>query len=105
MNTEKRNGFRREIGAKARRKIRAQRNPAPGIWVGLGMIGLIGWSVVIPTLLGAALGQWIDRNYAHGHAWTLALLVVGLVLGCAIAWRWVTKEDKEMRKEKETHNE
>jgi len=24
------------------------------------MMGLIGWSVAIPTLLGAALGLWLD---------------------------------------------
>ena len=27
--------FRREIGAKAARKLKAQRNPAPGVWFGL----------------------------------------------------------------------
>ena len=44
-----------EVGAKAARKLKARRNSAQGVWFGLGMMGLIGWSVVIPTLLGAAL--------------------------------------------------
>ena len=44
-----------EVGAKAARKLKAQRNAPAGIWFGLGMMGLIGWSVAIPTLLGAAL--------------------------------------------------
>ena len=90
-----------EVGAKAARKLRARRNSAQGVWFGLGMMGLIGWSVAIPTLLGAALGIWLDQHYPGRHAWTLALLVAGLAIGCFTAWHWVAREDKEMRNERE----
>jgi ATP synthase protein I len=94
-----------EVGAKAARKLKAQRNPAPGVWFGLGMMGLIGWSVTIPTLLGAALGLWLDRHYPGPHSWTLALLVAGLAIGCFNAWHWVAKEDKAMRNEQENDDD
>src|ERR1700735_4084537 len=51
-----------EIGAKATRKIKA-RHSTQGVWFGLGMMGLVGWSVVVPTLLGAALGIWLDNRH------------------------------------------
>jgi ATP synthase protein I len=88
-----------EVGAKADRKLRAQRHVTQTVWFGLGMMGLIGWSVVVPTLLGAALGLWLDRRYPGGRSWTLALLVAGLAIGCLNAWHWVSKEDKAMRDE------
>ena len=69
------------------------------------MMGLVGWSVVVPTLLGAALGNWLDGHYAAGHSWTLALLMAGLVIGCLNAWHWVTKEDQEMKDEPEDDDE
>jgi ATP synthase protein I len=94
-----------QVGAKAARKLRARRHSTAGIWFGLGMMGLIGWSVAIPTLLGAALGLWLDQRYPGGRSWTLALLVTGLALGCFNAWRWITKEDQAMRKEQETDDE
>jgi ATP synthase protein I len=94
-----------EVGAKASRKLRARRNADQGVWFGLGMMGLIGWSVTIPTLLGAALGIWLDRHYPGRHPWTLALLVAGLAIGCLNAWRWVAKEDKAMRDEQEDADE
>jgi ATP synthase protein I len=97
--------FASQVGAKAARKIRAKRNATPGVWFGLGMMGLIGWSVVVPTLLGAALGLWLDQRYPGGRSWTLALLVAGLALGCFNAWLWVTKEDQAMRDEQEDNNE
>ena len=90
--------FGREVGAKAARKLRA-RSSTQGGWFGLGMMGLIGWSVVVPTLLGAALGLWLDKHHAGEHSWTLALLVAGLAIGCFNAWHWVSKEDKEMHEE------
>jgi ATP synthase protein I len=90
--------FSEQVGAKATRKLAARRNPAQ-VWFGLGMMGLIGWSVVIPTLLGAGLGLWLDARHAGRHSWTLPLLVAGLVLGCANAWHWVAKEEKAMREE------
>ena len=100
-----RTAFSREVGAKAERKLKARRNATQGIWFGLGMMGLIGWSVVVPTLLGAALGIWLDNRHPGNHSWTLMLLVIGLVIGCLNAWHWVGKEDKEMREEQENNGE
>ena len=97
--------FAQTIGAKAARKLKARRNGTPGVWFGLGMMGLIGWSVAVPTLLGAALGIWLDKHHAGEHSWTLALLVAGLAIGCLNAWHWVAKEDKAMHEEDEDHDE
>jgi ATP synthase protein I len=62
----------------------------------MGMMGLIGWSVAVPTLLGAALGIWLDQRHSS-HSWTLALLVAGLVIGCLNAGRWVASENRKIR--------
>jgi ATP synthase protein I len=94
-----------EVGAKAVRKLKARRNPAPGVWFGLGMMGLIGWSVTVPTLLGAALGIWLDEHHPGTHSWTLALLVAGLLIGCFNAWHWVAKEERSMQDEQEDNHE
>ncbi len=91
--------FGQQVGAKAARKLKARRNSTQGVWFGLGMMGLIGWSVVVPTLLGAALGIWLDDRNPGQHSWTLALLMAGLTLGCFNAWHWVAKEDQAMREE------
>jgi ATP synthase protein I len=81
-----------EIGRKAARKLRAQRERHRSIWFGLGMLGVVGWAVVIPTLLGAALGRWLDASGRGRVSWTVTLLLVGLVIGCVNAWYWVKRE-------------
>jgi len=93
------------VGAKAARKLKARRNSTPGVWFGLGMMGLIGWSVVVPTLLGAGFGIWLDNRHPGRHSWTLMLMVIGLAIGCVNAWHWVAQEDKAMREEQENNDE
>lgn len=97
--------FVREVGAKETRKLKAQRKVTRTVWSGLGMMGLVGWSVAVPTLLGAALGIWLDKRYPGIHSWTLTLLIIGLFIGCLNAWHWVAKEDKEMRADMEAKDE
>jgi ATP synthase protein I len=97
--------FSRQVGAQAARKLRAQGQINHTVWFGLGMMGLIGWSVAIPTLFGAALGLWLDKHHPGSHSWTLALLVAGLCLGCFNAWRWVAKEEQAMREDQENNHE
>jgi ATP synthase protein I len=81
--------FVREI----RRQVeRAQVGQHMTFWQGLGLVGSVGWMVVIPALLGAFLGRWIDGRAATGIFWTLSLLMTGLALGCASAWRQVHQE-------------
>lgn len=92
--------FSKLVGDKEERKLKAQgRNKS--VWSGLGLFGMVGWSIVVPTLGGAALGIWLDKNYKQSFSWTLTLLLVGLMLGCILAWNWVQKENKEIHKNDE----
>ncbi len=95
------NDLSREVGDKARRKLKAQKDDQRSVWSGLGMFGLIGWSIVAPTLAGAALGIWLDRRYPHSFSWTLSLLILGLLAGCVIAWQWVEKEHQDINQKED----
>lgn len=86
--------LRDTIGAKEARKLKARRAPNREIWFGLGMFGLVGWSVAIPTVLGVVVGIWIDVTWPSRFSWTLMLLFIGITLGCLNAWYWVTRESR-----------
>jgi ATP synthase protein I len=93
--------FGEKISLAEFRKLEAKRRGVQGVWFGLGLFGLVGWAVAIPTLLGVLLGTWIDKHYPGVHSWTLSLLIVGLFLGCLNAWHWVAREEKAIRPNKE----
>ena len=83
------------------RKLRARRTKDRGTWFGLGMMGTIGWAVVVPTVLGVALGIWIDAHWPSSVSWTLTLLIGGLLLGCVNAWLWIAREQRAIEQEEE----
>ncbi|MBC7659472.1 MAG: AtpZ/AtpI family protein [Chitinophagaceae bacterium] len=94
-----------KIGQKTKLKLSSKKNATPGIWYGLGTMGIIGWSIAVPVLLGAALGIWLDRNYPERISWALTFLLIGLIVGCLNAWHWVGQEDNDIHMKKESPDE
>ena len=86
-----------QIGRKEARRIKAQKEQHHRVWFGLGMFGLVGWSVAIPTLVGVGVGMWIDARWDGRQSWTLMLLFLGLIMGCLNTWRWL-RDESEVRK-------
>ncbi len=92
--------FGRTVGAQERRKLHAARKRS-STWSGLGMLGIVGWSVGAPTLLGALVGRWLDGQHRGPHPWTLTLLFAGLCVGCASAWHWIRRQQQEIQREED----
>jgi len=82
----------RGVGEKQRRMLRA-RGERTGLWSAIAILGVIGWSVVIPTLIGVAAGVWLDRRWPEPFSWAITLLIAGLAIGCASAWLRI-REDR-----------
>jgi ATP synthase protein I len=102
--------FTTEVERKEALMIRGRREKGETVWFGLGMFGIVGWSVAIPTLIGVAIGLWIDKTWPSQFSWTLMLLIGGVMIGSLNAWYWVRKsgrwgemepedEDEEKRKD------
>lgn len=84
--------FAVRIRRQSERIERGRREHGQSFWRYLGLIGTVGWSVVVPMTLGALLGMYIDKKTDTDYQWTLGLLVFGLFIGCLNAWRTITKE-------------
>ena len=97
--------FGNQVGKEEKRKLKALHENKRSVWFGLGMFGMVGWSVAVPALLGALCGLWLDKVYHQSFSWTLSLLIVGLSVGCLIAWYWVAKENKEMHQNENENDE
>lgn len=83
-----------EIRVRRQRELieRGRQEKGQSFWKYVGLIGVVGWSVVVPMVLAVLLGLWIDRKFETGSRWTIALLLLGLCMGCLNAWRMITKE-------------
>lgn len=57
----------------------------------LGQVGVLGWTIVLPALVGLFVGRWLDRRFTSGIFWTAPLMLLGLGLGCWSAWKWLRR--------------
>ena len=97
----KENRFRDGVESREKRKIRTRDKGGNEVWFGLGMFGVVGWSVAIPTILGAFAGVWIDLKWQGGYSWSLMLIIMGLIVGYFNAWFWINRQRKRINMERE----
>lgn len=92
---QERRRFRTAVERQAARRERFRREGFRGFWFGLSSFGMVGWSIAVPTLLGVALGLWLDARFGGGIRYTLSFLIAGLVLGMTNVWRWIQLQAAE----------
>lgn len=95
--------FSSQVSDKERRRLKALKSKKKSEWSGLGLFGMVGWSITVPTLLGTALGIYLDKKYQQTFSWTLTFLIIGLAIGCVIAWQWIGNEHKNINDEEENN--
>jgi ATP synthase protein I len=79
----------REVRRRRDRRNRAEAEGEMPIGRRLAQIGVLGWIIVAPTLLGLFLGRWMDGHFGSGLFWTAPLMLAGLCLGGWSAWKWM----------------
>ncbi len=77
---------------RAERERRAQEEGPPPIMRQIGQIGMLGWMIVAPTLIGLFLGRFIDREFGTGIFFSAPLMMVGVAAGGWTAWRWMHRQ-------------
>lgn len=78
----------------AERDLRGREEPEPSLGSRLGQIGILGWAIVLPTLMGLALGHWLDRTFGTGVFFSAPLLMIGAAAGFWSAWKWMHRQQR-----------
>jgi len=87
----------KKISDDVKHRLRSKRE-GKEIMFGMGVFGIIGWSITVPTLLGVALGLYLEGRFQVRFSWTLTLMFAGLIVGCLNAWRWISEKTNSKRK-------
>ncbi|MCB1357989.1 MAG: AtpZ/AtpI family protein [Maritimibacter sp.] len=66
--------------------------PEPSLGSRLGQIGILGWAIVTPMLLGVVLGRLADRQFDTGIFFTAPAILLGAVIGFHAAWKWMHRQ-------------
>lgn len=82
-----------KLRASVEQQLQRQRQHKPAGPLGLVLTGgTLGLLLVVPLLIGAYLGRWLDAHL-EGYAvhWTLSLLLLGLFVGIYNAYRFLKR--------------
>lgn len=80
------------VRKKQERQVRWLSEGEPSMARFVGQIGILGWIIVAPTLLGLFIGRWLDGLFASGIFWSAALLTLGVAIGFWSGWRWMHRQ-------------
>jgi ATP synthase protein I len=96
----------RAVTRQEERKLKARRERGRwSLWFGLGAMGVVGWSVAVPTVIGVLVGHWLDAHHPGPLSWSLTLLVLGATMGGLNAWRWLRRQREATGPEEGAHDE
>ena len=82
----------KEVRLRTRRELDWVKSGEPSVARRLSQIGVLGWIIVTPMLIGVFVGRWIDAKLGTGIFWTAPLLMLGVAFGCWSAWKWMRSE-------------
>jgi ATP synthase protein I len=82
----------RNVRLRSQRRDRAQREGEPSTMKRLAEIGVLGWMIVVPVLVGLFIGRWLDAATQLHLLFTTVLIIAGFVLGFWSAWRWMNRQ-------------
>ena len=85
-------GLADAVRRQRQRQQRWLREGEPSMVRFVGQIGVLGWIIVTPTLIGLFIGRWLDHKFGSGIFWSAPLLLVGVVIGFWSALQWMNKQ-------------
>ena len=77
------------VRLRGERRQRWLREGEPSVARSLAQIGVLGWIIVVPMLIGIYVGHWMDHQFYTGLFWTAPVLMLGVAFGCWSAWKWM----------------
>ena len=89
MRTDNHDLLKREVAKQVQRMKRAEQD-RPTMLAQSIYLGTLGLLFVVPVVLGAYAGRWLDGLYeGYSIRWTLSLIILGVLIGAVSAYQFV----------------
>jgi ATP synthase protein I len=81
--------LKREVAKQVKRMKRAEQD-RPTLLAQSIYLGTLGLLFVVPVVVGAYVGRWLDALYeGYSVRWTLSLIILGVIVGAVNAYQFV----------------
>ena len=89
MTTDNHDQLKREVAKQVQRMKRAEQD-RPTLLAQSIYLGTLGLLFVVPVVVGAYVGRWVDDWYeGYSIRWTLSLIILGVIVGAVNAYQFV----------------
>ena len=89
MRTDNHDLLKREVAKQVQRMKRAEQD-RPTMLAQSIYLGTLGLLFVVPVVLGAYTGRWLDGLYeGYSIRWTLSLIILGVLIGAVSTYQFV----------------
>ena len=81
--------LKRKVEKEAARMKRAEKE-RPTLMAQTAYLGVLGVLLILPAIIGAYLGRWLDsRIEGYSVRWTVSLIVLGLFIGAVNVYLFI----------------
>jgi ATP synthase protein I len=91
MNDGDPNHLARTVRRARERREHAREEGERTLAQNLMWMGTLGWLIVGPMVGAMFAGRWLDHRLGTGVTFASAFCILGLVIGCVLAWRKVQR--------------
>ena len=85
--------LRKQVERQARRMRQAEKD-RPTLLAQTAYIGTLGLLFVLPVVIGAYLGDWLDsRLSGYSVSWTVSLLLLGVIVGAINVYLFIRERE------------
>lgn len=90
----KNTSLKHQIERQAKRMKKAEED-RPTLLTETASIGTLGLLIILPVIIGAYLGQWLDEQFpGYDIYWTTSLIILGVIIGAVNAYLFIKEQDK-----------
>lgn len=87
MNNQQ--AFKKKVEKQVERMRKAERD-RPTLLVQTAYVGTLGLLLVLPVVVGAYLGHWLDSLFeGYSIRWTLSMILLGVIVGAVNVYLFV----------------
>lgn len=89
MTTDNHDQLKREVAKQVQRMKQVEQD-RPTLLAQSIYLGTLGLLLVVPVVVGAYVGRWLDGLYeGYSIRWTLSFIVLGVIVGAVNAYQFV----------------
>jgi len=64
----------------------------------INLMGMVGWTFIVPILLALIIGQWLTKVFSMSPIWIISFIFIGVTVGFINMFKEINKASRRADK-------